>query len=93
MQYRTQKKLFTSTDHGADFKWGISGGGRIEYHYYCIILVIIWDPNKGMDIREWLICRSGRLQKFYCYESYAIIMNHLNEKHKLCVSEQATDHP
>ena len=27
---------------------------------------MVWDPNKAIDIEGWLICGSGRLERFYC---------------------------
>ena len=28
--------------------------------------MIIWDPNKAIDIGRWSTCGGGRLERFYC---------------------------
>ena len=33
---------------------------ELEYHDNGIV----WDPNKAIDIEEWLLCGSGRLERF-----------------------------
>ena len=41
------------------------GGDRIrekEYHYNDFIWAIVWYPNKVIDIGEWSICDSDRLE-------------------------------
>ena len=77
MTASTQNALYSktshnkSTNHGTDFKWRIYGSGRfreLEYHYNSIEWVIIWGPNKAIDIG------SGRHmkvvgQRFYCSKS------------------------
>ena len=30
---------------------------------------IVWDPNVAIDITEWSISGSGRLERFYCISS------------------------
>ena len=50
-------------------------GIRISLQYNVTIAwVIVWDPNKAIDIVEWSICRGGWLEstdfeiaKFYWY--------------------------
>ena len=39
---------------------------ELEYPYSGIIWMVIWDPNKAIDIGEWSICGGGRLQRFCC---------------------------
>ena len=53
--------------HGTDFKRPIYGGDRfreLEYHYDVIVWVMVQDPNNAIDIGEWSICGSGRLERF-----------------------------
>ena len=28
---------------------------------------VIWNPNKAIDIEQWLICGGGRLERFLTY--------------------------
>ena len=47
------KYLSKSANNGTDFKSPIYGGGRfkvLEYYYNGIVWVIVWDPNKAIDI-------------------------------------------
>ena len=45
------------------------GGGwlrEFEYCYNGIVWLFVWDPNKAIGIREWLICAGSGLERFYC---------------------------
>ena len=37
----------------------------LEYRYNGY-LVIIWGPNKAINIKQWSICGGGQLERFYC---------------------------
>ena len=39
---------------------------RLGYCRVDIVLVIIWDSNKAIDIGNWSICWGGHLERFYC---------------------------
>ena len=43
--------------------------------------MIVWDPNKSIDIGEWAICGDGRLKRFYCVSnsSTGALADHLEE--------------
>ena len=62
-------------------------GGRfteLGYGYNGIVWVILWDPNKTIDIGEWSICGAGRLERFYCIHInvYNTCMHtHIHTKH------------
>ena len=43
------------------FKEVVSFGFRISLQW-----VIVWDPNKAINIGEISICAGGRSQRFYC---------------------------
>ena len=33
--------------------------------------MIVWDPNKAIDIGSWSICGGGWLDRFYCIIIYS----------------------
>ena len=33
-------------------------------------MVIVWDPNKAIDLGEGSICGGGRIERFYCIYIY-----------------------
>ena len=39
---------------------------ELEYHYNGIVWVIIWEPNKVIDIGKRSTCRDGQLERFDC---------------------------
>ena len=42
-----------------------------------VVCVIIWDPNKAINIREWSICVGGWLEGFYCMYNYRYKIRYL----------------
>ena len=38
---------------------------ELEYCFNCIVWVIVWDPNKAIDIGEWSISGGCLLERFY----------------------------
>ena len=54
-----------------EYLWSVYGVSmEVEYHNNWIVWAIIWDPNKAIDIGEWLICVGGRLKMLYCMYIY-----------------------
>ena len=52
------------------------GGGRFrefEYNYNGIEWVMVWNPNKVIDIGHCLICGGGRLERFTDIHIYIYI--------------------
>ena len=35
---------------------------ELKYCYNGIAWAVVWDPNKAIDIVEWLICGGGQLE-------------------------------
>ena len=55
--------------------------GELEHCYNGIVWVIAWEPNKTIDIGEWLICTCGWLMTsvyMYMYIFLRIIYLVLN---------------
>ena len=53
----------------ADFKGSIYVSclfKELQYRYNGFVWAIVWDPNKAIDIGEWLICGGGQLERYYC---------------------------
>ena len=39
---------------------------ELEYCDNGILWAIVWDPNKVINIGEWVMCGGGWLERFYC---------------------------
>ena len=39
--------------------------------------MIVWDPNKAIDIGRWSICEGGRLERLYSSQSLLQMVTHL----------------
>ena len=61
------RPTMVSTLNGVLGKWLLRG---LEYQYNSIGFTIDWDPNKAIDILEWLNCGGGRLERFYCIQKH-----------------------
>ena len=46
--------------------WGGGWFRELDNCYNNIVWAIVWDPNKAIDIGEWLICGGSWLKRFYC---------------------------
>ena len=41
-------------------------GGEVGQGVKISLSVIVWEPNKAIDIGKWSIFGGGRLERFYC---------------------------
>ena len=41
--------------------------------------VILWDPNKAIDIGEWSICGGGQLESFCCISQYTSVYVYISQ--------------